>query len=259
MDESLTEATEPAARHAGPDGLSMRLWLVAYVGYLAALVTAVVVKLHLLDREWTDLFTQPRQFFTTPDHLGLKLLIYVIYLSIACTILPLNTGWLVAALAMRNVAVARDIWTTTLVIATVGAVASMIANIHDYHVFTWILRNKSAARIRHTRVYRRAERWFSRRPFALVALFNIMPIPVDVVRLLAVSYRYSLRSFALANFLGRWVRYAVIAAITFAMGDRGWVVVVALLIVAVVLAGANLAQRVAFRRATAGDATGEGV
>lgn len=243
MDESLTKPPDAPSRHATPDGLKIRWWLVAYFGYLAVLFGAIVVKLDHLGNTWTDLFTQPKAFFLTPAHTALKLLIYVIYLSLACTILPLNTGWLVSALALRDVAVAGDIWTTALVIATVGAVASMIANIHDYHLFTWILRSKSASRIRETNLYHRAERWFSRRPFVLLVAFNVVPIPVDVVRLLAVSYRYPLRPFAVANFLGRWVRYATIAAITFAMGDLGWLVTVALLGLAVVFALANLAHR----------------
>ena len=231
--------------------------MVVYVGYLAALITAVVVKLNSLGHAWTDLFLSPRQFFTTAEHTVLKLLIYTVYLAVACTVLPLNTGWLVSMLAMRQFHIADGLWATTLIIATVGATASMIANIHDYHLFTWILRNKSAARIRHTRFYRKAERWFSRRPFVLVAAFNLIPIPVDVVRLLAVSYRYPLRRFAAANFLGRWVRYAVIAAITFALGPKGWVMVALLLGVAVAWAVAKLVDRVKARRARAGD-VGEG-
>ncbi|HET6429289.1 MAG TPA: VTT domain-containing protein [Phycisphaerae bacterium] len=246
-------------RHLGPDGLRIRWWMAAYLGYLAALITAVVVKLHRLGHEWTDLFTAPRQFFLTAEHTALKLLIYTVYLSIACTILPLNTGWLVSMLAMRQFHIAEGLWPTTLVVATVGAMASMIANVHDYHLFTWILRSKSAARIRHTRFYHKAERWFSRRPFVLVAAFNLIPIPVDMVRLLAVSYRYPLRRFALANFLGRWVRYAAIAAVTFALGPQGWVMVVLLLGVALAWAVAKLVRRMRGRTPPAGDVAGQGV
>jgi len=261
MEESLTRTAEAAHRHRhlGPDGLRIRWWMAGYVVYLGALSTAVVVKLHRLGHEWTDLFMAPRQFFLTPEHTALKLLIYAVYLSIACTILPLNTGWLVSILAMRQFHVADGLLQTTLIVATIGAIASTIANIHDYHLFTWILRNKAAAQIRNTRLYHRARRWFSRRPFVLVTAFNLIPIPVDVVRLLAVTYRYPLRRFAVANFLGRWIRYALIAAITFALGPNGWIMVVGLLAVALGWALSKLAGRIRARGSEAGDAAETGV
>jgi membrane protein YqaA with SNARE-associated domain len=124
----------------------------------------------------------------------------------------------------------------------------MVANLHDFHLFTLVLRHKHVARVRGTKFYDRAARWFSRRPFALLVIFNILPIPIDVIRMLAATYRYPLRPFAAANFIGRWIRYAVIAAFTFVMGDQGWLIAAALLAVAIILAGVKIGGKLFTRR-----------
>ena len=65
--------------------------------------------------------------------------------------------------------------------------------------------------------------------------FNVMPIPVDVSRPLAASHRYARHLFAAANFCGRFIRYAIIAALTFMLGELGWIATVALLAVAALM------------------------
>jgi membrane protein YqaA with SNARE-associated domain len=154
---------------------------------------------------------------------------------------------IVAAVAMKNVAVGPDVWTTTLAVAAVGAVASTMANLNDYHLFTWMLRNRRIGKLRDTKLYRVSARWFERSPFFLVTLFNILPIPVDVVRMLATTYRYGRLPFAAANFVGRFIRYAVIAFVTYSLGNQGPWVVLGLLGVAVVL-GAGKAAAAAMRK-----------
>jgi len=223
----------------------VRRWLGAYGAYLAALAIPALMILHRMGRRWTELFISPRAFFLTPAHEALKLLIFALYLSLACTLLPLPTGWMVAALATRDVGLSNSLWATVMVVATIGAACTVVANLHDYHMFTWLLRYQRISRVRHTRLYQRAQRWFSRRPFWLLVLFNLLPVPVDVVRILSATGRYPLRPFAMASFLGRWIRYAAIAGVTFAMGNRGWWLAVGLLALAVVLGLWRLILRVA--------------
>jgi len=166
---------------------------------------------------------------------NIKLLFALIYVSLATTYMPLPTGMLIAGMAMRDTAVANDVWSVTLLIALVGGVASTIANLNDYHFFTWLLRSRHVAKVRHTKLYDVSARWFARSPFYILLLFNIIPLPIDVIRLLAITYRYSRVKFAVANFIGRFVRYAVIAFLTYYF-DLGWVAPLALLGLAVVLA-----------------------
>lgn len=242
----------------GPDGLSLKRWLAVYIAWLAALAVPAAVLLGDLPAEWRALFLRPADF-TAPAEQVLKLLIFAIYVSLACTFVPLPTGWIVAALATRSVALSESVWITTALVAGVGAAGSTLANLHDYHMFTWMLRHRRIARVRATRLHRRARRWFDRRPFSLLVAFNILPIPIDFVRMLAATCRYGLWPFAAANFIGRWVRYAVLAVVTFQLGRRGPVAVVALLAAAVALGLARLAQQIATRRAESGQRSPPGL
>ena len=97
---------------------------------------------------------------------------------LSCTFLPLNTSWIVAALAMEKFSITGELWTTVLLVAVTGAIASTVANLNDYHTFTLLLRSKWIARVRHTRTYQVAARWFERAPFAITFIFNLLPIPV---------------------------------------------------------------------------------
>ena len=224
---SITTVETLPAGAVGPDDVSVRRWFAAYALLLLAAGAATGV---LLAREpwgwsaWTDDFTGTfRATGAAP-----KLLVFAIYLSLCCTFLPLPTGWIVGGVATQAAAVGADAWTTAILVAAVGGAASAVGNLNDYHLFTWMLRHRRIAGVRRTRTYQAAARWFARAPFFILFVFNVIPIPVDVVRMLATTYRYPRLPFAGASFLGRLVRYAVIALATYSLGQRGWIAVAAL-------------------------------
>ena len=130
---------------------------------------------------------------------------YLLYMSLACTFLPLNTLWIVLWMAVQFPA-----W----LVALVGAVGTALANLNDYYLLSYLFKFDSVNGIRQKPFYLKALAWFDRSPFLTLALFSFLPIPVDVVRLLAISRRYSRRRFTAASFLGRLPRYYVLA--------RGW-------------------------------------
>jgi membrane protein YqaA with SNARE-associated domain len=177
----------------------------------------------------------------------IKLTILCLYMSLACTFIPLNTSWIISAAAIAP-GITGEIATTTLAVAITGAVSSTVANLNDYHVFTLMLRSEKIAKIRHTKTYSAAERWFARTPFGILTLFNVIPIPVDVSRPLAASHRYPRHLFAAANFLGRFVRYSIIAALTFTLGEQGWIVTVALIGAAALMIATKLVLSVLKKR-----------
>ncbi len=252
MDESSTQAVSSQAdAPLGPDRLSLRRWLAVYVAWLVALAAPAAWRLAKLGAAWKELFVKPEEFRSSEDAAA-KLLIFAVYISLCHTFLPLPTGWLVSLVATRDAALSDSFLITVVLVASVGAAASTMANLHDYHVFTWMLRHRRVARVRQTRLYHGAASWFARQPFSLLVIFNVIPIPVDVIRMLAATYRYPLRPFAAANFLGRWVRYAVIAAVTFQMGRRGWLISAALLAAAVLLGLGKVAGRLRPRPDAAG-------
>ena len=240
----MTISAEATVQRAlGPDRIAATRWLAAYALLLAAALTALawLVAGQTWEWSWRGRIIARNLAALAP---AVKLLALGIYLSMACTFLPLNTGVVVAAVAMQQANLAPDIWSTDLLVAVVVAAASTIANINDYHIFTLLLRHRRVAAVRNTRFYQAAARWFAVRPFGILMIFNIIPVPVDVVRMLAVSCRYRRGPFGAANFLGRFIRYAAIAAVTYSLGeDYGWLAVVGLLGLAVVLALVRVIRR----------------
>jgi len=235
-------------RAQGPDGISVSRWFILYAILLTGAATWLWVLLArqpaVSVRTWSDLAASLYQ-----TSAAVKLLVFGIYLSICCTFLPLNTGWIVAACATHTVAVGSGLLDTALLVASVGAAGSTVANLNDYHLFTLMLRSRRIARIRSTRTYRAAERWFARSPFFLLVVFNVLPIPVDVVRPLAATHRYGRLPFAAANFVGRFIRYGAIALVTY-WWELEWVAVVVLLALGLVMSVAKAAPAV--RRRLAG-------
>jgi len=217
-----------------PDNISVRRWFAFYAAMLLA--CALVLALLISRSQWTwEAWRSDFSNTLSGSSTTIKLLVFAIYISLCCTFLPMPTGWVVAAVATQEAAIAPNVWATTLIVAVIGATASTVANLNDYHLFTWMLRHHRIAKVRQTRTYAVAARWFARAPFAILTLFNFIPIPVDIIRMLATTYRYPRWPFAASSFLGRFVRYAVIAMVTYLLGEAGWIAVVALLALAIVL------------------------
>ena len=241
-----------------PDDITVKHWIGLYAAYFLALAVPLILLIANEPWTWSEWFERAGETFARTS-VSVKLLVMGLYSSIACTFLPLPTGWIVAGLATREAAVANGAsesalivaLLTTLTVSLVASIGSTIANLNDYHILTWMLRHHRIAAVRETRTYQSAAKWFSRSPFFLIVLFNIIPIPVDFVRMLATTYRYPRGPFAAANFIGRFIRYAVISFVTF-WWNLGAMAPIALLALAVVLGlgriGPKFVRRMLSRR-----------
>jgi len=209
MDDSWTSkigralVVPPANRE---DGLNLRRWFIGFVTWLIALT--IIARVGLISYE-------------AGSRMGMALwlvALYMFYLSLCCTFFPAPTTWIVMMLASDYVAaelgVQHHLIGRMVVVASVGAWCTAMANLNEYHIFTFLLRYGNVAKIRRTRLYAVAARWFGIRPFWTIVLFSFIPIPVDVLRWLAITYRYPRVPFFLAYYLGRWVRYAGLAGVT---------------------------------------------
>jgi membrane protein YqaA with SNARE-associated domain len=200
-----------------PDGISVVRWFALYGTLLAAAAIGLWMILAAQTTAWFAPW-QWTQFKASLPEMpqAAKLLAFAICASLGCTFLPLPVNVFVAAVATRDLSVGTGLWDTVLLVGLVGAIGSTLANLNDYHLVTWILRIRHVAKVRNRRFYEIAARWFDRSPFFLVAIFNVLPIPVDVVRILAATHRYPRIPFAAANFVGRFIRYSIIAYLIYA-------------------------------------------
>jgi membrane protein YqaA with SNARE-associated domain len=180
---------------------------------------------------------------------------YFAYMSLACTFLPLPTAWIVLWASSPT----DGLGLAPLAAATLGAVGTGIANMHDYYLVTWLARLRPAQRIRRTGLYRRLAAWFRRAPFGTLAAASFLPIPVDFVRLLAIGEGYSRWKFALGSVVGRWPRYLMLAYLAerFSLGWE-WIVGIggAAAALGLARAAAALASRWQERRAARRAAVG---
>jgi membrane protein YqaA with SNARE-associated domain len=245
MTSSPEQLVDAEALTADYRKVTLRVWFAFYLVVLlsAGIALAIWMQYERVSLGGWEAFKESVKVASP----AVKLLVFGIYMMLSCTFLPLNTSWITAAVAMEQYAVTGELWTTVLAVSIVGATASTMANLNDYHVFTLLLRHHRIARVRHLRMYKSAVGWFERAPFLLLFIFNLLPIPVDVARMLAATHRYSRWPFAAANFLGRLIRYGIIAYVTYSLKDKGYVAVIVLLGLAFVMAMGRLAMGIVRR------------
>lgn len=147
-------------------------------------------------------------------------------------------------------------WNPFLV-ALVGAAATAVANLHDYCILTALLRVERIDRARDAAWYRRAAEWFKRYPFLTLAVSNVVVLPVDVPRLLAISTRYSRARFVLATLVGRYPRYLFLAALGYELKPTNRQILAVLAVLAAIWGLKRLCARLS-RRRTAGEETPQG-
>ena len=135
------------------------------------------------------------------------------YLTLCNALLPLPTGWIVMLAATNQVADYAEPWSRVLLVAVLGGLATTMANLNEYHILSHPRGARFRDRLRRSTPYQWAIRWFRMAPFQTLLLVAFIPIPVDVVRWLAILQRYCRVRFAAAYFVGRSVRYMLFAGI----------------------------------------------
>jgi membrane protein YqaA with SNARE-associated domain len=184
-------ADDVALRLARREPLSFRGWFYTFI-----LLLAVLAAIRLASGRMSEAAVLAGMFA---------------YLSLACTFCPLPTTWLIVWAAAP--AEGHGLGLAPLAVATGGAVATAVANMHDYYLLTFLYRYRPVRKVRATALYRRAAKWYNRAPLATLAAASFLPIPIDFVRLLAISEGYSRWKFALGSLVGRWPRYLAFAVL----------------------------------------------
>jgi membrane protein YqaA with SNARE-associated domain len=184
--------------------LKYRLWFICFGAWLVMLALASRWGSHEIDQGGSALGWGVWMLALT-----------AVYLSLCCSFFPAPTTWIILLAASDMIAGQVGIvghgLARLVVVATVCAVASSLANLNEYYIIAYLAKHHRIAKIRQTRLYIKASGWFRESPFWILTLFSFVPIPVDVIRWLAVLAHYDRAKFVLANFVGRWFRYAVCA------------------------------------------------
>ncbi|MCI0416582.1 VTT domain-containing protein [bacterium] len=127
---------------------------------------------------------------------------YFIYMCVACQFFPIPT--------LPPIAFTAKVFHPVLV-AFVGAIGTCVANLNDYVILGWLFRHNKVKKIRDISTYKKLLSFFDRYAFVTLSAASFLPIPVDVIRLLAISRAYSFLKYVAAAFVGRFPRYLIIA------------------------------------------------
>jgi outer membrane lipoprotein carrier protein len=140
------------------------------------------------------------------------LLDYFLYMSAATTFTPLPTPPVIIHAATQA---------PVFLVALVGALGTVVAYLIEYAVLGRVLGRVLALDrlrgVRENRAYLKLTALFDRMPFVSLAVAAFLPLPVDGVRLLAIARRYDRARYALAAFIGRLPRYAMIAGLGYGL------------------------------------------
>jgi len=161
------------------------------------------------------------------------------YLSLCNTFLPLPTAWIVLLAASDAYSVLASPWLRIPAVALLATLATVVANLNEYHVLAYFFRARLGARVRRTKLYAWAAERFDRAPLQLLMLVAFIPIPVDVVRWLAILRGYSRLRYAWAYIAGRGARYALFAGCSVVLALTAWEI----LLIQVGLIAASLVGR----------------
>lgn len=185
---TLDAALAPAADRPLP---GLRAWFGVFLLWMGGLATLALL-----------MFARYEQGEAVAIRVWL-LALMCFYVSLCNAFVPLPTAWIILLAALPEFGLFEADWLRVITVASLGAVATVMANLNEYHTLAFFFRYGLGRRIRRTNVYQWAIRWFNVAPFQTLALIGFVPIPIDAVRWLAVLRHYSRLRFALAYFVGR--------------------------------------------------------
>lgn len=109
--------------------------------------------------------------------------------------------------------------------ALAGTVGSLIACYSDYAMVGAALRHRALSKTRESRLFQWSTKWMKRYPFAITVLFSFTPLPIAIVRILAPAVEYNVRRYMLAQVVGRFPRFYILAYIGHTVLIPTWIIV----------------------------------
>lgn len=109
--------------------------------------------------------------------------------------------------------------------ALAGTIGSLIACYSDYAMVGAALRHRALTKTRNSRLFQWSTKWMKRYPFAITVLFSFTPLPIAVVRILAPAVQYDVRRYMLAQIVGRFPRFYILAWIGHTIMIPTWIII----------------------------------
>jgi membrane protein YqaA with SNARE-associated domain len=109
--------------------------------------------------------------------------------------------------------------------ALAGTIGSLIACYSDYAMVGAALRHRALTKTRNSRLFQWSTKWMKRYPFAITVLFSFTPLPIAVVRILAPAVEYDVRRYMLAQIVGRFPRFYILAWIGHTIMIPTWIII----------------------------------
>jgi len=159
------------------------------------------------------------------------------YMAVACNTLPLPATPVVLYMGREYPWVA---------VALVGGLATSLANLLDYEIFTSVFKTKLLRKIKDNEHSQASIRAFKKVAFLALVAANVVVFSWDLVRLVAIAAGYPRAKYAAATFIGRTARYAVLAAVGEFFDPPLWAIGVVAVVVALPAVVSWLRER--FRR-----------
>lgn len=132
-----------------------------------------------------------------------KLAGYFVYMSLACSIIPLPTPPYVIGMGKIF-----DPW----IIAFLGAIGNCIAAFFEYYFLTWLFsKTELRQKIEASKLFQRFIAIFNRAALLSILVTSFSPVPLDPFYLAAILIRYSLVKYLVAIFIGKYLRYYLLA------------------------------------------------
>jgi uncharacterized membrane protein YdjX (TVP38/TMEM64 family) len=131
-----------------------------------------------------------------------ELMSYFLIMSVSCNFVPIPTFPFVLYVSNDY-----SLWLVVLS----GAVGATIASLIEYYVIDLLMRLDKLAKLKRNGKYKKYAKYFDRFSFRSIMLASFVPLPVDVIRLLAITRRYSKVKYLIATFLGRVPRIFIFA------------------------------------------------
>ncbi len=183
---------------------------------------SIVILIRVLYVDGPSLFTLLKEI-RKPDvqipRAGSILFDFFLYMCVACQFFPIPT--------LPPIAFVSKVFHPVLV-AFVGALGTCIANFNDYAILGWLFRHHRVKKIRDIRAYQRLIHFFDKYAFLTLSAAAFLPIPVDVVRLMAISRAYTYWKYVVAAFTGRFPRYLLIAYVGKELPFK-WIIIIFLI------------------------------